>query len=626
MPEQNPIPRLLPLPQWLLVFSGTCLACYLGYWYLQVGGRTITLMWPAAGVSVAFFVKYGTRAAPAVVAGHLAVWTFVIPGKNTWPILLVPLIYPLEAWAVSRIGYRHRRATPGSTSALWPVVWNYLAAPILCSVPCAVLMAFTFTLTGRFPEGAVGMTIFLIVMAHLHGMMAFGSLTLHLLENDFNHAELERNWHGILAGAGALLIMTLAFAGAFDGILSPHSALFLPFPLLVMAAVWLPPAPVSLFVALWCVLSTALTCIGLGPFSAETGIEHHLMSPAELGLYNTVMASVAYLISVGSHHLLRQLDLNQIALAAADIELWEWEAGRGFSWVRGPSPGNPMWDVVAGNAGHEALGKLTGMDHAGALAGDSWRARIPVGEARSDRGGGPVLLESVGRILQRGLDDRPTKAIGLLQDLSSLQKAEEALIALGYQKAKLRDLQSKLNPHFLFNSLNVVRALVHIDPRSADQAITSLAELLRGNLRAAENNLIPLSEELAQIRALLHLARLRFGNRLESHIRVPNELGETGVPPMLLLNLVENAITHGIGSLEDGGLISVIARNDGDHLHISVSNTGILSEKATRGIGTRDARQRLEHLFAGRAKFSLSQSDSSTVTADVLLPFPPILA
>ncbi|RYD39029.1 MAG: hypothetical protein EOP85_16645, partial [Verrucomicrobiaceae bacterium] len=233
----------------------------------------------------------------------------------------------------------------------------------------------------------------------------------------------------------------------------------------------------------------------------------------------------------------------------------------------------------------------------------------------------PVLLESVGRILQRGLDHRPTKAIGLLQDLSSLKKAEEAMVALGYQKARLRDLQSKLSPHFLFNSLNVIRALVHIDPKSADQAIGSLAELLRGNLRAAQTNLIALSTELSQIRALLHLARLRFGNRLETRIRVPNDLGDTRVPPMLLLNLVENAITHGIGNLEDGGIISVIARENGDRVHISVSNTGTLSEKATHGIGTLDAIQRLDLLFAGKASFSLSQSGDMTVTADVHLPF-----
>ncbi len=621
MTEETPNPRL-SLSQWLLVSLGTCLACYLGYWYLRVGGGTITLMWPAAGVSVAFFVRYGWRAAPAVAAGHLAVWTFIVPGKATWPILMVPLIYPLEAWVISRIGYGSRRTNSGSGPALWPVFWAHLGAPIIACVPCALLMTLTFTLTGRFPKGAVGLSLFLIVMAHLHGIVAVSSLTLHLLQKDFNYAELKRSWRGVLAGGFALAVMSFAFTGGFNGLLSQRSALFLPFPLLIMAGVRLSPAPASLFAALWCILSTAFTVSGFGPFEVASGASGPVMSPAELGLYNLVMASVAYMISVGSHHLRRQFDLNEIALTAADIGLWEWERDSGFSWVRGQRVSNYIREATMGYQGTGVLSRLAGMDPAEDLEADTWRTRISVGPS-ADGGNRPaILLESVGRVLQRGIDDRPTKAIGLLQDLSSLRRAEEAIVALGYQKAKLRDLQSKLSPHFLFNSLNVIRALVHIDPRKADQAITSLAQLLRGNLRAAEAPLIPLEDELSQVRSLLQLARFRFGSRLETRVRVPFDLLQTRVPPMMLLNLVENAITHGIGKLEDGGRISVVARRVGDHARISVRNSGYLPENVTHGIGTRDAMQRLELLFAGKAKFSLSQTGNRIVTADILLPLP----
>jgi LytS/YehU family sensor histidine kinase len=189
------------------------------------------------------------------------------------------------------------------------------------------------------------------------------------------------------------------------------------------------------------------------------------------------------------------------------------------------------------------------------------------------------------------------------------------------RKAELRGLQAKLNPHFLFNLLNVIRALVHVDPKRADQAITSLAGILRNSLRTTETSLISLREELEQIHALLHLAGLRFGPRLESCIRVPDELLDAPVPPMLVLNLVENAITHGIGNLEQGGLISVIATASGDRIRISVRNPGRLDESIERGHGTRDALQRLEILFGGTAGFSLTQLDCGTVSADVTLPF-----
>lgn len=204
---------------------------------------------------------------------------------------------------------------------------------------------------------------------------------------------------------------------------------------------------------------------------------------------------------------------------------------------------------------------------------------------------------------------------------SAARTADAVLADLEYQKAKLRSLQAKLNPHFLFNLLNVIRALVHVDPMRADQAITSLAGLLRNNLRTTETTLIPLGEELEQIRTLLRLADLRFGHRLETRIRVPEEVLQVPVPPMLLLNLVENAITHGIGNLEAGGLISIIATATADEIRISVLNSGQLDESSVRGLGTRDALQRLEILFGSKASFSLTQRDPRTVAADVSLPF-----
>jgi len=140
----------------------------------------------------------------------------------------------------------------------------------------------------------MGTTVFLIVMAHAHGIMAFGTLGIHLLQHDFNFADIKKSWNGVLAGIAALVVMGLAFVGVFDQFISPSSSIFLPFPLLVMAAVWLPPAPISLLVALWCVLSTALVCYGQGPFVVGA-LEGQSVNPAEIALYNMVMASVAYL-------------------------------------------------------------------------------------------------------------------------------------------------------------------------------------------------------------------------------------------------------------------------------------------------------------------------------------------
>jgi LytS/YehU family sensor histidine kinase len=135
--------------------------------------------------------------------------------------------------------------------------------------------------------------------------------------------------------------------------------------------------------------------------------------------------------------------------------------------------------------------------------------------------------------------------------------------------------------------------------------------------------LIGLREELEQIEVLLRLARLRYHDRLQTRIQVPDHLLEVLVPPMLLFNLVENAITHGIGSLELGGMITISAGSSQEQVRISIRNSGTLDGKATRGNGTQDALQRLEMLFGGTAKFSLSQMDEKTVSADVDLPLSP---
>lgn len=610
--------------QKIYLVLATAAACYLGLWFLKVGGRSISPMWPAAGISMAFFFHYGWRAAPWVILGSLSVWTYIVPSRETWPILLIPLTYPFGAWLVSLATYRNQRMVAINRSAMWPVARSYLGAPILCSLPTAVITTVTFTASGRFPADSIGTTVFHIVVAHAHGIIAFGTLGIHLLQRDFNLAEIRKSWNGALAGIAALVVMGLAFGGFFDQFISPSSAIFLPFPLLVMAAVWLPPAPISLFVALWCILSTTLVCYGHGPFVVGA-FAGKSVNPAEIALYNMVMSSVAYLVSIGSSHLLRQLNLNQIALTAAGIELWEWDAKRGFSWVQNHPSNSHLRTAAKGWSDEETLGKLAGTSVARAAIADTWRSRIQDENPFQNEKSPGLVLESAGRILQRGLDGQPTQAIGLLQDVSALQRAEEALVALGYQKAKLRSLQAKLTPHFLFNSLNVIHALVHIDPKSADEAITSLASLLRSNLRTTENTLITLSEELERIHELLHLARLRFGDRIITQIRVPAELMNTPVPPMLFLNLVENAITHGIGNLEDGGLITVSAKASEEQIRISVHNTGTLPEHAVRGVGTQDALQRLEMLFGGRARFSLSQMDEKTVAAEVDLPLPQFL-
>jgi hypothetical protein len=386
------------------------------------------------------------------------------------------------------------------------------------------------------------------------------------------------------------------------------TAHFLALPMLGVVAYRLSPTWAWALVGSWCLLTTISALYGHGP--CLLGGANQAIHLPELVIYQAVIAAGIHFVSSASSRLQQQFKLSEIALSAAGIELWEWDKRRGFTGVRGLSAGGYLRDVMVDLEDREALVRLQGGDQ----AADTWNERIQNKQASAR------TLLSTGRILKRGKDRRPTQAIGLLQDISASDRAETAQIQLTAKKAKLQNLQAKLNPHFLFNSLNVIRALVHIDQKKADEAIGSLASLMRSRLTASDSELIDLGEELVHIRELLHLARLRFGKRVRSRVRVGRDLLKTPVPPMMLLNLVENAITHGIANLEQGGMIHITGKAVDDQVYLSIRSSGTLAQDCKDGIGTREARQRLELLFGQRASFAISQLDAENVIVEIYLP------
>lgn len=597
-----------------LAAIAVALACVFAVWLVKLGGYIISPLWPAAGVTYVCLARYGKSVMPGLILGHCVLWFHANPFEM-WPRFLVPFTYTLEGWlAVWLAGWRPH-GFGGNRSAMGRAAWRLLVVPVFAVLPTTAITTFTFNLVGGL-KGDLITTGPLIAMGHIHGIVAFGPLGLHLLNGDFRSGLIKICRGGVFAGAGAILMMAAVFSGIFDPMLGRSSALLLPVPLLVIAASRLSPAPVSVLVAAWCLVSTLFSAYGLGPFGLGKSDDY----VGEVGFFNMVIGSVTYLISVGSSRFLRQLHLNDLLMEAAGIDLWEWRKEQGFSVLSGNSDRSHLERLRAHKPDIMVLRRLAGRSWKGTPP-ESWRCRIFEKPERSDSG--PVLLESVGRIVSRSRDGSPVEAIGLVQDLSAVRKAETALIDLGHQKAKLRSLEARLNPHFLFNSLNVIRALVYQDPKCADRAVTSLAELLRSSLRSASDSLIPLREELMNIQALLRLARLRFDDRLQTRVRVPLGLRHEKVPPMMLLNLVENAITHGIGTLEEGGLVSLVVREAGDEMHISIRNPGVLrGGQDSHGLGTSDARQRLKILFGEGARFSLSQVDERTVSADVIIPLP----
>ncbi|TNC71946.1 sensor histidine kinase [Janthinobacterium lividum] len=207
-------------------------------------------------------------------------------------------------------------------------------------------------------------------------------------------------------------------------------------------------------------------------------------------------------------------------------------------------------------------------------------------------------------------------------------EAETLRLQLHGREAELRALQAQVNPHFFFNSLNSVRALIFEDRDAAAHMIDQLAGLMRHALQSGQHATVPLAAELDAVRAYLAIEQIRFEERLRVSFAIEISapaLEHVRVPPMAVQTLVENAVKYGVEASADGGDIRIAAQRGAgvDMLQIEVANTGELrGASGSTGIGLRNARQRLQLACGERASLALRQQ-AGWVYATIDLPEPP---
>jgi two-component system sensor histidine kinase AlgZ len=184
-------------------------------------------------------------------------------------------------------------------------------------------------------------------------------------------------------------------------------------------------------------------------------------------------------------------------------------------------------------------------------------------------------------------------------ELREVRARHEALAA------QIQALQARLEPHFLFNSLNTVASLIEDDPRRAEQAVERLAELLRHTLAASRQRFVPLRDELSATVGYLELEALRHGERLRFALRVEPGAEQARVPPLVLQPLVENAVLHGIAARREGGQLEVRAARSGARLTLEVEDDGPgpggSPQKRGSGSALRDLSERLRILYGAAA-------------------------
>ncbi len=186
--------------------------------------------------------------------------------------------------------------------------------------------------------------------------------------------------------------------------------------------------------------------------------------------------------------------------------------------------------------------------------------------------------------------------------------------------AELRALQAQVNPHFFFNSLNSIRALIYQDTEAAARAVGQLAGMMRHSLHAGQYPTVRLADEMTALDAYLGMEKLRFDDRLQLTIDVPPDFNEVAMPPMALQTLVENAIKHGVEHSMTACQVHISARRRDDMVEVSVANQGTLAEaSASTRLGFVNTSKRLALLFGPRASCTLAAEDG-WVTARITLP------
>ena len=181
-------------------------------------------------------------------------------------------------------------------------------------------------------------------------------------------------------------------------------------------------------------------------------------------------------------------------------------------------------------------------------------------------------------------------------------------------EAQLASIESRVQPHFLFNTLNSIAALVHHDPAGAERMTGQLAALLRSALDGTATPIVPLDEELKVVRAYLDIERVRFGDRLRYSVDVVDGAGSLMVPRMALQTLVENSVKYAVSPRRDGASIRVCAAAAGERLTVTVEDDGPGFDASTRpgGHGLDLLERRLHMLFGSRASLTVECAPART--------------
>jgi LytS/YehU family sensor histidine kinase len=193
----------------------------------------------------------------------------------------------------------------------------------------------------------------------------------------------------------------------------------------------------------------------------------------------------------------------------------------------------------------------------------------------------------------------------------------EALV----KELELKTIKSHINPHFIFNALNSIRALIDENPLRARTAITELSNILRSSMQTEKQETVFFEKELNIVKDYLALEHIRFEDRLTVQYEIAEDTLLQPIPPMMLQTLVENAIKHGISKQVNGGTVTIVSKMKNRYHQLVIRNTGHLDKSESEdGFGLISTRNRLHLLFGENANFNIREINGNTVEAIVHIP------
>ncbi|HEX2059181.1 MAG TPA: histidine kinase [Thermoanaerobaculia bacterium] len=362
------------------------------------------------------------------------------------------------------------------------------------------------------------------------------------------------------------------------------------------------------------------------------GSRFHL-SVREIALIFLFWTSLATLSSVNRLLGMRDFGFGRVIsspagpIALAFIESWTWAALTPLIfWLSSRSP------RVRSLALRVALLILAGIGIAIVVYVllDFARSAIITVPAGRRRGGGPPVfapLREIGRFrfLNQLLVYGAVLAAGFAREFFLRDRARqqhEVRLQAQLAEARLDALRMQINPHFLFNTLHAVSALVERDPAGVRRMIARLSELLRHTIDSRATDEVPLRDELAFLRRYIEIMEVRFQGKLQVAMHVDDDTLDALVPNLILQPLVENALEHGAARAGGAGRIELAARREGDALVVTVRDNGPgVDANSGSGVGLGNTRARLAQLYDEDASLTLSAAEGGGAIARVTLPY-----